>query len=53
MPKLLRVGPSLLEEAGGQVLELEDEAAAVPDSYVSVFVVQAPGPTAAGWDWTL
>lgn len=28
MPKLSRVGPSLLEETGGQVLELEDEAAA-------------------------
>lgn len=53
MPKLLRVGPSLLEEAGGQVLELEDEAAASFLTATFLFAVQAPGPTAAGWDWAL
>ena len=53
MPTHLRVGPFLLEEAGGQVLAGVHGAAASFPTANCLFAVQAPVPTAAGWHWIL
>lgn len=55
MPELLRECPFLLEEVGGQILELECMGL-LPWSRRPSFCVSSPDSTVstvAGWDWTL
>lgn len=55
MPELLQECPFLLEEVGGQILELECMGL-LPWSRRPSFCVSSPDSTVstvAGWDWTL